>query len=241
MPDLLSLLHDERLLFEKLCSQANSPAGLSEGEALRCVANDQGRLLRLEQAGLLSAAGGPYRLTPQAKALLNALGIWPTAEATPAPATSSPMLKHLCWLEDLIERGQLRSATNVDALLAQHHGLPLDGKESWSTRPRLSGVVTLRERSPLRDTSAHDRAVPPEWDEAVASELAPDWLSLRSDFAQSQTDLLSFLRQISTDPATVADWYLAALAMDAPRLQIHDQRLAWAGKIWARITWQASP
>lgn len=239
MPDLLSLLHDERLLFEQLHSQANSLSGLSEGEALRCVDHDQGRLLRLEQAGLLTAATGPYRLTPQAKALLDTLLASPISETTPEPTTSSPMLKHLRWLEDLIEQGQLRSATNIDALLAQHHGLPLDGKEQWTTRPRLSDVAALRRRTPARNSGAHDRLVPTEGDEAMASVPSLDWLSLRGDFAQSQTDLLSFLRQISDDPAIIADCYLAALAMDAPRLQIHDQSLAWADRKWARITWRA--
>jgi len=238
MPDLLSLLHDERLLFEKLYAQTDRSSGLSEGEALRCVANDQGRLLGLEQAGLLTAAKGPYQLTPQARALLDALLASPTSAAAPEPATSSPMLLHLRWLETLIERGEFRTQTNVETLLAHHHALPLDGKEQWATRPRLGEVAAMRSHRSQRPASMVEPLVSTEGDDAAPSEPLADWLTLRGDFAQSQADLLSFLRQISQDPVTVADWYRSALAIDAAHLQIHEQSISWAGKSWAHITWQ---
>ena len=241
MPDLLSLLHEERPLLEAIYHLSETEPGFPQRRGLTYVAQDMERLLRLQSAGVLQLSQDHLHLTPQARGLLHALFSQSPPSSTAKSPTDTPLLRHLRWLEELIEADALRQQSNVIDLLVHNHALPIDGKESWSLRPRLSDLIRLnlaKGSRQLRSEAESSTLVPDSALEGTSPLDLPAWPDLREAFSQCGTDLLSFLQKTSQNPGQVAEWYSQALLHDAANLRITTTHVPWAKRQWALIYWQ---
>lgn len=195
--DLLSLLNSERRLLAQLYRAPDRSLGLPRPQALRAVNQDESRLARLIEAGVLQAEGERYLLRPTVAALLAQL----LGDASP------PTVAPLEALRTALAQGASGSVIRQHLRTLQAQAPTQAGLALLRDHPGWPAALAEAETALLRDRLLGD------WHRALAS-VAPSPLEEQSPLLLH----LAALEEVAAQGELLARTNLATLLADAPSL-----------------------